>query len=254
MKNHGPIGVLVLAMMLTGTLVNRNQTESSLPTPRLSWCNKTAPSPVPEIKQPIDMPKGLEESVIVMSVVLPMMPIIFNGLASDNLRVIKAHFAGQTCSFGLSQVLRHFAVYPEPQFLKTCNISSQDCFSKAAQGSMGNVTQLCNRSFNTPATVQELFDSLHHVPNTPCALLGASLMTMCAILFYWHRLNSKGTSLIETPPWVQIPFICIQIMLLITLAIYSYCMYVMVDTVQLYGILFGASIQFFIIVSMMRRM
>ena len=225
LKDHGPIGILVFSMLLTGSLINNGNLQSNLSPPSQHWCNSTIDS----LQNSIQMPSGLEETVLVLSVLLPTLPLAMNKLSPTNVEMIKAHFAGQTSSYGLSQVMRHFTVYPEPIFLKKCNISSQECVSRAKEqqnliSTDGN-SSFCNRTFS-PATLQELFDSSHHVPNSTCAILGSSIVTLLAILFYWHRLNDKSKTLYESDSCLQLFMVCLQSILLIILSMYSYYLYI----------------------------
>ena len=253
LKDHGPVGMLVVGMLLTGSLINNGNFPKDLSPPSQHWCNATAKL------QPalMSMPFGLEETVVVLSVVLPTLPLAFCKMSPTNLEMLKAHFAGQTSSYGLSQVMRHFTVYPEPNFLEKCNITRQECVSRALlqeQQSLiskdNETDSFCNRTFN-PATLQELFDSSHNIPNSTSAILGSSLVTLLAILFYWHRLNGKSLS--ESDSCLQLFMVCLQSVLLIVLAMYCYYLYVSFESVQIFGLIFGAAIQFCIVVAMLRE-
>jgi hypothetical protein len=298
-KDHGPIGMFVIGMLLVGSLINKESINQSFaanttgfPLPTQQWCSSSSSSNSNETNLPLaallnsaniinnnnnnnnnknKMPYGFEETVLVLSVVLPMVPLAINRLnEKNNAEMLKAHFAGQTSGYGLSQLLRHFIVYPETNFLNKCNISSQECLIKtAALAESSNhvfnfftpndadiitnkTFHFCNRSL-TPETWKELFDSMHHVPNSTCFQLGSSLVTMFAILFYWHRLNVKKESPYNTSASLQIAMICLQCILINALGLYSYYLYVSFDSIQIFGILLGAALQFCIIVAMLRH-
>lgn len=300
-KDHGPVSLFVIGMVLLGSLINRQQDQqqftpsNAFPLPTQQWCSSSSSieenetsSIVPLASQhhqtKIEMPLGLEETVLILSVVLPVIPLIINVASEHNVEMLKAHFAGQTSGYGLSQLLRHYIVYPaETKFLKNCNITSQECMFKTAALSLAfdenknkdienkfffffdnllnlsssytvdkNAMQFCNRS-STPEAWQDLFDSIHHVPNSTCFLLGCSIVTLFGILFYWHRLNEQNTSPYNTSSTLQIGLICLQCVMLNALGLYSYYLFVSFDSIQIFGIILGAFLQFCIIVAMLRH-
>jgi len=252
-KDHGPVGVLIVGMLLTGSLINR-QTDAETASNQLikvsdkHLCNKT-------FDHGMTLPKGLEETVLVLCVILPVIPLVMNKWTENNVEMFKAHITGQTTSYGLSELLRHYTVYPESSFLKKCNISSQECKTKRDHITLLSANEtdsLCNKKFNL-SNVQELFDSMHHVPNHVCALLGSSIVSFLAILFYWQRLNKDQKTPFQTESWLQMFIICLQSVFVFILAYYSYNLYLVLDSIQLLGVFFGGIVQVFVILSMFKN-
>ena len=237
-EQHGPTGIVALAMIFTGNFINHNGT---LPPIQQMWCSNNSTTSYS------NMPTGFEQTIIAFSAALPVLPLLFNTLTDENVVMLKAHVAGQSSSFGLSEIMRHYIVYPEPSFLKTCNTTSKECFEKSNRTRAvllsPNVTDtfLCNRSFS-PEAVRELFDSVHHVPSHTCALLGSSLYSFFSIIFYWQKLNNNQETL-QTDSMLQVFLIAVQFVIIVTIALYMYYLYMAMDYIQTVGILFGAVLQ-----------
>jgi hypothetical protein len=247
-KNHGPMGLVTLAMIFTGSYINTNSNQESISN---TWCNTSDES----IGQ---LPKGLEETVLVMSILVPMLPLILNHPNAENIEMIKAHVVGQSSSYGLTEIMRHFTVYPEPSFLKKCNITNQECQSKTL--SVNNFTVLssnstksfCKRNY-TNENKQELFDSTHHFPNPTCVMLGSSLTSIVCLLFFWHRITKENKTPYQTTSWKQTIIIMTQFSILFVVALYCFYLYRAMDSVQIIGVLLGAIIQFCITFSLLKE-
>lgn len=260
LKEHGPVAVLVTSMLLMGGLINSSP--SSFPAPEAAWCE---PRPQALLSMQT-LPPGLEPTVLALSALVPILPLMIHPATAVNIEVFKAHVAGQTACFGLAELVRHYSTAsPNVDFLKICNVSSQECSSRVESSSRlisANETEsLCKRSDDdrgsttaSPVVLGHLFDSLYPVPKSAGAQLGSAIVTLLAILFYWHRLSSDDKSPYETQPWLKIFLISLQCVLLIALSLYCYCLYVTLDPIQIFGVLFGAFLQIFIVVSMLRQM
>jgi len=252
-REHGPLGLLATAMIFTGGFINKNSTQDAI---SKSWCNNNVS--MTTLKPPFtnQLPQGLEESVIVLSVIVPMLPLFLNHFSDVNLEMFKTHVLGQSSSFGLSELMRHYTVMPEPMFLSRCNISNQECLLKTLQSnftvlSPNQTNSLCNRNFTSKIN-QELFDSLHHFPDPLCAILGSSLTTIVCYLFFWHRLDKDKKSLFETASWKQMLMIIAQCLILFLVVFYCFYLYKKMDHVQIYGVLLGAFVQFCVTFSLMK--
>jgi hypothetical protein len=243
--NHGPMAVLVGSMVLVGSLVNQDATVSTL-YPQENWCNNATAQLQHFITA---MPKGLGAATIVVVVIFPLVPMLINSETKTwndfKIDILKCHVVGQTSVFGVSELLRHFLVSPEPTFLKTCNITAEECIVKSHVSS-------ANVSFcNTNATT--LFDSLHHFPDKTCCIIGASIVTFLATLYYWNKINKNGKSIYEAHSFKQCFLIFVQILCLTLILTYMYFLYNTFDGVQLYGLIIGAILQCMVILSSIKR-
>ena len=246
-SQHGPSGALTAIFLLTGNLINlkaNNSTASPL------WCNSTNVS----TKQ---LPKGLEEIILLISILIPIVPLSLNKPDAVNIEMFKTHILGQSSSFGLSETLRHFVEMPEPLFLSKCNISIQECKSKTFFSpnlsllSDSKSNSLCNKNF-TETNLNELFNSVHNFPNHTCVMLGSSIVTLVYILIIWQRLNNKDQSPYQTSSIVKVMFITAMCVILSIVLFYGYNLYKLEDKMQIISFLYGVVLQYCINLSMMK--
>ena len=87
--------------------------------------------------------------------------------------------------FGVSELLRHFVTVPEPSFLQKCNITVEECHNKAQQFQQLPFSTTTNTSYCRSENTPELFNSLHHFPDKTCCIIGASIVTFLATLYFW---------------------------------------------------------------------
>lgn len=251
--NHGPMAVLVSSMVLLGSLVNENATDSTVQ-PQKSWCNNATAQLISS------MPQGLGTATIIVVVVFPLVPMLINSETKKwndfKIEILKCHVVGQTSVFGISELLRHFLVSPEPMFLNKCNISIKECTAKMHIDKLplvstnNNNVSFCNGHF---ATSTALFDSLHHFPDKTCCIIGASIVTFLSTLYFWNEINKNGKSIYEAHSFKQYFIIFIQILCLTLVLTYMYFLYNTFDGIQLYGLFIGALLQFMIILSIVPR-
>jgi hypothetical protein len=237
--SHGPIAALVGGMVLLGSLVNKNATESTV-YPQESWCQNTTAHLDHFLSA---MPAGLGAATIAVVVIFPIVPMVINSQTKKwndfKVEILKCHVVGQTSVYGIGELLRHFLISPEPTFLQKCNITVEECSAKAHAPK--------NESFCKNENSVELFNSLHHFPDKTCCIIGASIVTFLATLFYWNRINRNGKSIYEAHSMQQCFLIFLQITCLTLVLTYLYFLYISFDGVQLYGLLIGAFLQLMII-------
>lgn len=245
--DHGPIAALVTGMVLLGSLINDNATDSTI-YPKESWCqNSTA-----QLGDLITtMPKGLGVITIVVVVVFPIVPVLVNSQTKKwnefKVEIIKCHVVGQTSVFGVSELLRHWLISPEPTFLQKCNISVDEC-SEKSQKTILPLNDPKNNSFcHSNVKLNELFDSLHHFPDKTCCIIGASIVTFLATLYFWNRINNQGKSIYNAHSMQQCFLIFIQIVCITLVFAYLYFLYNSFDGIQMYGLFIGAILQLLII-------
>lgn len=240
-------------MVLAGIFVNKNN-DTDVVSPDATWCDSFEMLRETPIG---DMPKGFEEFAIVTSIVLPIVPIFLNYKELDNFKIeaLKSHILGQSSSFGISEIARHFATFPEANFYKKCNLTFFDCKQKIKHANLSVLSEDVNLSFcNTNATSKlDLLSSLHHFPASSGTLVGAALASFIATLVYWHHMQKNNKSLYQnTPVKKYCLFLCIATIVLVFL---MYCIYLykMCNTVELYAVFSGAFLQVLIIVALLRQ-
>lgn len=245
-KDQGPFALLLGTMLLLGSFINQNQTDNSVVVkPDKTWCKNISSATASK------MPSGLSEITIAMTLIMPMAPILLNSQAKAwnkfKFEMVKTHAVGQGSVFGMSEAMRHFLILPEATFLQKCNISIEECNEKTMlkmpQPLAGNIS-FCNSKDS-----QQLFNSLHHFPDNVCGLIGASIVSFLATLYYWNRANMNGKSIYEADSIKQYVLIAFQVLFLCFVLSYLYHVYISFDGVQLYGLLIGGFIQFMIICS-----
>lgn len=246
-KEHGPLSAVAMGMIFTGSFVNRNSTQKSI---SQTWCQMNSSSSF------VNSPAHLEEIVLVLSIIVPVLPLFSNHFSVVNVEMLKSHVVGQSSSFGLSEIIRHYAVLPEPIFLKKCNISNQECFSKFLQPNLtflstNKSNSFCNRNTSFESS-KELFDSIHHFPNPVCAILGSSLTTIIFILVFWHKFNKQNKSPYQTASWKQMLIIISQCIVLLIISMYCFYLYKKMDHVQILGVFLGAFVQFCVTYSLLK--
>lgn len=254
-KQHGFPSVIIGAMVLVGYLVNNNNINSfnngtDVISQDSTWCDTFE---VLREAQVSEMPPGFEELTIVLSIVLPIAPVLVNSLGLDDFKIemLKSHFLGQSSSFGMSEIARHFATLPEAQFYKKCNLTFFDCKQKLG-ANLSLVSDDEDKSFcNTNSTMIDLLHSFHHFPASSGTLVGAAMASFIATLFYWHHLDKHNKSLyLNSPVKKYFLFLCIAIIVLVFI---MYCMYLYktFNSVEMYAVFFGAFLQVLIIVALL---
>lgn len=243
--NHGPFAALFTGMIVIGSVVNKNTTDSIVQ-PNEKWCNKN----ILQLQELIsDMPAGLGVATIIVVLLFPLVPILINSQNkfwnAFKFEIVKCHIVGQGSAFGVSEMLRHFLTLPEPTFLNKCNITLEECANKTYNfPSATNITSFCHAENS-----HELFNSLHHFPDNTCCFIGASIVTFLATLFYWNRVNRNGKSIYELHSVKQCGLIMLQIFCIILVMTYLYHLIYAFDSVQLIGLFIGAIVQLMIICS-----
>lgn len=247
--NHGPMAALVSGMILVGSLVNKNATEPTI-FPQESWCKNTSL----QFEQLLTtMPSGLGAATIIVVIIFPIIPVLINSQTKKwndfKVEILKCHVVGQGSAFGVSELLRHFLVSPEPTFLKKCNITIEECNSKSSSSHTFPFNEPLNDSFCHSNNVEptDLFDSLHHFPDKTCCIIGASIVTFFATLYFWNKINRKGKSIYEAHSMQQCFLILIQAICVTLIFTYLYFLYNSFDGVQLYGLLIGAFLQILVV-------
>jgi hypothetical protein len=248
--NHGPLAALVSGMVLLGSLVNNNATDSNI-YPKESWCVNTTT----QVEHLITtMPKGLGAATIVVVIIFPIIPVLINSQTKKwndfKVEIVKSHVVGQGSVFGISELLRHFLVSPEPSFLRKCNITVEECSIKSHAFNLP-LNEPTNTSYCHAQDIDatELFDSLHHFPDKTCCIIGASIVTFLATLYFWNRINRKGKSIYEAHSMQQCFLILVQCICITLVFTYLYFLYNSFDGSQLYGLIIGAILQLLIICS-----
>jgi len=247
-NQHGPLGTMVLTMLITGNLVNRNATDTSV-SPNL--CNSSL------MNTTIKLPNGLEETLLALSVLMPVVPFILNKPNDINIEMLKSHILGQSSSFGLSEVIRHFTVIPDHMFLNKCNISLSECIKKTVQSNMTFLStdkqiSLCNRNF-TSLDSMDLFNSIHHFPNHTCVMLGSSLVTVICTILFWQRLNDKKVSPYQNHSCIKMLLILVQSVVVFIVIYYCFILYKSMDSIQFIGFFLGIILQSCITLSLMKN-
>ena len=255
LEQHGFPFVVIGAMVLVGFLVNNNNINSfnngtNVISQDSTWCDTFE---VLREAQVSEMPPGFEELTIVLSIILPIAPVLVNSLGLDDFKIemLKSHFLGQSSSFGMSEIARHFATLPEAQFYKKCNLTFFDCKQKLG-ANLSLVSDDEDKSFcNTNSTMIDLLHSFHHFPASSGTLVGAAMASFIATLFYWHHLDKHNKSLyLNSPVKKYFLFLCIAIIVLVFI---MYCMYLYktFNSVEMYAVFFGAFLQVLIIVALL---
>lgn len=253
-KEHGPAGLLIGILVLTGSLVNNvdNKDTKSVKV-HSHWCKKLNGSS-------LSMPNGISQVAIATSIILPLIPVFINSRSTWNAEkteIIKSHLVGQSASYGIAELSRHFIVYPEPEFLNKCNLTFAECKSKAQLNtpqylSKVNITHaLCPNS--SVASAFELFESLHHFPDKVCVLLGAGLISFVSTITHWHAINKTGKSVFSVSSPLKVFFITATIYFTVVALLYLFFLYKTLESANFVGLIIGASLQAIIVLSMLRK-
>jgi hypothetical protein len=255
LQKHGLPSLFVSAMVLAGYLVNFNDNDAPLVDSNSTWCDNFETFRDAPVE---DMPKGFQELTIAISAVLPMVPTLLNSRndwSDYKIEIIKSHILGQSSSFGISEIARHFTNLPEAQFFKKCNLTYFDCKQKSLQSNLLLVSDDKNASFcNANATNKlDLMGSLHYFPASAGSLIGAGLVSFIASLMYWHHVNKEKKSLYENSPLKKyILYLCIGTIVII---FFMYCvfLYKTFNTFELYAVFSGGFLQTLIILALLGK-
>lgn len=245
-KQHGPAGLVALSLALTGGLVNISPNPNSTLSLQPQWCNKTL-----QINNSI--PTALVPLAVTASLILPMLPLLINSKthwSEMKTEVTKSHIVGQSVSYGTAELLRHFAINPEANFLQKCNLSLEDCFDRI--NTNVNLSNLCKNSINNQDT-KTLFDSLHHFPDATCTILGASFVSFVSSLAYWHYINKVGKSVYQSSPYVKMALVTFYCILIIFLCIYLMYLYKSLELAHFLSVLLGGGLQLFVSITMLKQ-
>lgn len=246
LHEQGPFAVLLGSMLILGSFINFNQTDSIVE-PSSDWCKKN-------YSAVSSMPDGLGTMTILMTFVFPMTPLLLNSQAKAwnrfKFEMVKNHVVGQGSVFGMSEALRHILTVPEPTFLQKCNISVDDCNEKTELNMPQPLNPIVNKTFAfCNSSSDKIFDSLHHFPDNTCCLIGASIVSFLATLYFWNRANMSGKSIYDAHSLKQYILISSQLLFVGVVLCYLYFLYKSFDSVQIYGLLIGGIVQFMIICS-----
>lgn len=254
LQQHGLPTVFISTMVLAGLFVNKNTNDTEVVLPDATWCDTFEMLRETPIG---NLPAGFEELTIGLSAVLPVLPVFLHSRGLDNFKIemLKSHVLGQSSSFGISEIARHFATFPEANFYKKCNLTFFECKQKIKHANLSILSEDKNNSFcNTNATTKlDLMSSLHHFPASSGTLVGAAMASFIATLVYWHHMHEDNKSLYQNAPLKKyFLFTCIATILLVFL---MYCIYLykMCNTIELYAVCFGAFLQVLIIVALLRQ-
>lgn len=254
-EQHGIPGLVVVAMILIGIFMNNNVNNEQVHIDS-SWCNTIDTLTQVQVQE---MPKGFQELTVVMSAVLPIVPVLINSksdLSDIKIETLKTHVLGQSSSFGISEIARHFAVFPEASFFTKCNVSAVECRQKLTVDNLTLVAAVANNASFCHANQtlgHDLFNSLHHFPTSTGTLVGAGIVSFIASFLYWHRINKNSKSPYYNSPRRKILlYMCIICCVAIFL-MYFIFLYKTFDSIQLYAVLSGGVLQFLIIIAMLRQ-
>lgn len=248
--SKSPFAALFTGMVMLGSFVNYNATDSSVK-PSETWCKNAT---IDELVY-LNMPTGLGTATLVVTLVFPLVPMILNSKTKKwndfKVDVMKCHIVGSGSVFGVSEVLRKFLTIPEAAFLQKCNLTIDECNFKSQFAHLPFADNENNASFCHTNKTQptELYNSLHHFPNTTCCFIGASIVTMLSTLYFWNRINQNGKSIYDAHPGQKITMIIFQIACISLIFVYLCFLYNSFDDVQIYGVFVGAILQFTIICS-----
>lgn len=249
LKKHGPFATVVGVMGLLGCFINMDGGNSTV-TPTLNLCSNSSTSSFKTLMT--DLPQGLSTATLVLTLLFPIVPILINSKTKWNdfkFDVVKCHVVGQSSVFGVSEVLRHVLTIPDGSFFTKCNITFDDCLAKNQFQSLplfaiDNIS-FCNLTSNT--LPNDVFNSLHHFPDLTCGIIGSSIVTFIATLYYWKKSNAKEKRLYQASSFQQIVLIGLQIATTLLILIYVYYLYKSVEFIQFFGFLIGGLVQFSII-------
>lgn len=253
LQQHGLPGLFVSAMVLAGYLVNFNVQDALDVNANSNWCDNFEMFQGVQMAQ---MPQGFQELTIATSALFPLVPILLNsnGKWSDfKIEMIKSHILGQSSSFGISEIARHFVEVPEAQFYKKCNLTYLDCKYKIHRANLSLVSENENASFcNTNVSNKlDLINSFHHFPASTGTLVGASVVSFIAALLYWHHVNKSNKTLYQNAPMKKyFLYLCTG---LIVIIFFMYCMYLYksCNTVDLYAVFSGGFLQTLIVLTLL---
>lgn len=253
-EQHGIPSIIVVVMIAVGLLINTFVDNEQVQIDS-SWCDAIDSLSKVTIQ---DMPKGFQELTVLVSVVLPIVPVLVNSksdLSDIKIETLKSHVLGQSSSFGLSEIARHFTIFPEASFFQKCNLSAVEC--KDEKLFALNLTLLApdtNHSLcHSGGNGNELFNSLHHFPTSTGTLIGAGIVSLIASLMYWQRINKNNkTPYHNSPRRKYFLYICITLCIVVFL-MYFIFLYKTFDSVQLYAVLSGGMLQLLITLAMLRE-
>jgi hypothetical protein len=254
--NHGPMALLVSSMVLTGSFINMGATDKTVQ-PSKSWCVNTTTTTTIDaefVHLLSTMPTSLRTATVIIVIIFPLIPVLFNSQTKHwnrfKVEILKCHVVGQGSVFGVAEILRRLMTVPGVDFLAKCNITDHECSAKAEKSYQlpfndnSSAKSFCH---NNEAKPTDLFDSLHHFPDKTCCVIGASIVTFMATLYYWNRINVKGKPIYEAHSIKHCMLILIQILCVVLVLAYLYVLYMSFESVQLYGLLIGAFLQLLVV-------
>lgn len=254
-KQHGPASLAILSLVLTGGLINHPPPNVNQVNVDHTWCkpwnnnNNTLMT---------DMPPAIGPLAITASIVLPLVPLVLNSklIWSDyKTEILKSHFLGQSASFGVAELFRHYATMPNQDFMQKCNVTFEQCETLSIAKLPLYFYPVLNETIckQSDSNKSEVFDNLHNFPNVTCSLLGASLVSFAIVILYWHNVNKQGKSIYQANSVLKILIVALQCLLVIILFMYLYYLYKKLEFMHLLSVFLGAGVQLFISVSMIRQ-
>lgn len=128
--NQGPFAVLFTGMIILGSVINKNATDTIVH-PKDTWCENL----IPDLEKLLTtMPVGLGAATVIVVLIFPLIPVLLNSQTKKwnnfKIQIVKCHVMGQGSAFGVAELLRHIMTFPAPTFLTKCNITTEECRNK----------------------------------------------------------------------------------------------------------------------------
>lgn len=194
---HLPVAATALIFLITGSVINRSPTLSETVAVGLDFdCFRLNPNISNKSTSFVNnsLPSAdLHAMTIAFATLLPLLPLAVNSRTSWNeekTAALVSHVLGQTTTFGSSEFIRRFTVFPDQTFGTKCNLSSTDCYSLSAQV-LPLHGGLCQNKTDD-SEIKDIFYSFHSMPDLTASIVGASCVIFFANLFLWRDFNKSG--------------------------------------------------------------
>jgi hypothetical protein len=234
-RNYAPLILAVTGLALTGTFINQDPSQTTVKPNKDFDCGLISLYSSKNVSA--HWTSGL---VIGLSVVLPLLPLV---KSQEKANAIVSHALGQSSTFASNEFIKHFLVSPDQSFFEKCNTTTEACSERKMKPFP--LKTFCD---NSTLPLNELFSSLHSMPDIVFSMLGSSALLFAANIYMWKSIRVATNPINKKVSYFKIIITLFFSLLMAVAVIYQYRQSQNTPLELLVSFLYGAGIQFLIFV------
>ena len=234
-RNYAPLILAVTGLALTGTFINQDPSQITVKPNKDFDCSLISLYSSKNVSA--HWTSGL---VIGLSVFLPLLPLV---KSQEKANALVSHALGQSSTFASNEFIKHFLVSPDQSFFEKCNTTIEACSERKKKPLTLNM--FCDNSTLSP---NELFSSLHSMPDIVFSMLGSSALLFAANVYMWKSTSVAPNPIIKKMSYFKIIIVLFFSLLMAVAVIYQFRQSQNTPIELLTSFVYGAGIQLLIFV------